>query len=118
MEPNPSTLIRLLRLAGLAPFGYQQENFHSHHQLLLVWGPLLPSRWEVYRWPVGTGSYELSKALRPLRLGSYEAYQRIGSCTERVYAGRDWNAAKRAASGLYPDGTSDTSRPPVPWVQA
>lgn len=108
--------VRRLRACGLALLGYAQENFHGHHQLLRVWGPFLPARWEVYRWPVGTGSSDLDDWMRPLLVGSSEAYHRIQLSAERVYAGRDWEAAKRAFAGIYSDGTTDVTRPRVAAV--
>jgi len=106
-------IIRWLRVVGLAPFGFAQEDFHGHHQLLRVWGPLLPARWEVYRWPTETGTDEKDRWLRPLPSGSPEMRHRIQLTAELVYSGTDWHAAKRAFAGRYPDGTTDVSRPPV-----
>ena len=104
---------RWLRSHGLAPFGFAQENFHAHHLLLRVWGPLRPARWEVYRWPVGTGADDVRHEVLPLPWGSPEAWRRIQFCAEGVYSGRDWNEALRAFGGEYPDGTTDRTRPPV-----
>lgn len=102
-----------MRKVGLAPFGFAQEALHAHHQLLRVWGLLLPARWEVYRWPVGTGSSDLDDHLKPLPRGSPEAWHRIQFSADRVYCGHDWDAAKRAMAGMYPDGTTDATRPQV-----
>jgi len=92
---------RRLRNHGLALFGFAQEDFRHHHQLLRVWGIGRPARWEVWRWAVGTGSSDKDDALEPLPFGSNEMYHRIGFLAERVYVGRDWKAAKSAMCGVY-----------------
>jgi len=96
-----STVTRWRRRRGLALFGYAQENFHQHHQLLLVWGLGRPARLEVYRWPVGTGSTEADSARGDAPFGSREAYRRIRAHAELVYAGHDWEAARAAFNGRY-----------------
>lgn len=105
-----TTFRQWLRTWGLSMFGYAEENFHGHHQIIRVWGLFQPARWEVYRWAVGTGSDDMDKWMRPLRRGSAEAYHRIQLSAECVYKGGDWKAAKRAFGGAYPDGTTDKSR--------
>lgn len=111
-DPNMLDRIkRWLKERGLWSFGYEQENFHGHHQLIRVWGLLFPSRWEVYRWPVGTGSEDLARWMLPLKAGSSEARHRIQLSSELVYSGKSWDDAKKAFSGSYPDGTTDATRP-------
>jgi hypothetical protein len=90
-------LRRWLRAYGFCDLGFSQENFRHHHQLLYVWSPFRRSRWEVWRWPVGTGSSDVDDALKPLRFGSSEAYHRIGFMAERVHVGRDYRAARDAS---------------------
>lgn len=109
-------LLHWARKIGLARFGYTQENFAHHHQLLRVWGPFMPARWEVYRWPAETGSRDLDEWMKPLPFGSIEAYHRIRLSAELVYSGNDWAMARDAFVGEYPDGTTDVIRPiPPAW---
>lgn len=43
-------LLWWLRDSGLAPFGFVEHGWHGRYQLLQVWGPFCPTRWEVRRW--------------------------------------------------------------------
>ena len=74
IRPLFKTLKRCLR-----PLTFAQENFHMGLQYLAVWrfGWL---RWEVYDWGANTGSGDLERHLRPLKLGTLECYDRIQNC--------------------------------------
>jgi hypothetical protein len=100
----------IFRNSGLASFGFSQEDFRHHHQLLRVWGPLNPAHWEVWRWEVGTVPSDADNAIEPLRFGSLESYHRIGFMAERVYVGNDWKDAKAAMRGVYGEPARGSKR--------
>lgn len=94
--PRMKSVARCAKRWGLHPFGYAQEDYRHHHQLLYIWSPFRRPRWEVRRWHVGMGASDIADWIKPLPFGSLDAYHRIELSAERVHVGRDFHAAKDA----------------------
>ncbi len=87
---------RWLRRNGLAPFGFAQEDFRHHTQVLYVWRPLQRASFEVWRWPVETGTEEKDRALRGTRNGTVACYRRIEQSARLVHSGSNFREAMNA----------------------
>lgn len=102
---------RRLRNIGLAPFGFVQEDFRHHHQLLRVWELGSLPRWEVWAWPVNTGSSGVDDAYRSDNAcdDARAQYATIQERARLVWAGRNWAEARATFAG--PEGPRPATAP-------
>lgn len=91
-------IANLTQRIGFTSLGYEPMDYRRDTQLIQVWGPFIPARYEVWLWPAGTSRVAIDEAMEPLPLGSPEAYHRMGFLAEKVHVGRNLRVARAKMS--------------------